>query len=227
MQKKSALLATTAFAALAFAAPAHAAGSGWYVNLTGGGNWLDDNDFAVSAAGDTLTVNTESDAGWVVSGAIGYSLAKMVTPGLRVEVEVGYRENAVDGDWASSDGGADAGLIEYDHSALSVMANVWYDFDVGGVRPYVGGGIGWADVEVDGNFLSGDVPAFSYSDDGFAWQAGGGINFDVSPNMQLGVGYRYFQGPEVTLFAPSLANSAGGDLEHDNHSGVVTLTFLM
>lgn len=228
MRTRITLLATTAIAALAMTAPAQAAGSGWYLSLSGGANWLDDNDFAVSNGVDTLTVNTESDTGWFVGGAVGYSLSQLVTPGLRVEVEVGYRDNSVDGDWVSTTGVvSDSGLLEYDHTSLSVMANAWYDFDVGGVRPYVGGGVGWADVEVDGNFLGGDVPAFKYSDDGFAWQVGGGINFQVSPNVQLGLGYRYFSGPEVTLFAPGVGNTVGGDLDHDNHTATATITFLM
>ena len=45
MRTKLALLATTTLAALAIATPAEAAGSGWYVSLTGGANWLNDNDF--------------------------------------------------------------------------------------------------------------------------------------------------------------------------------------
>jgi hypothetical protein len=36
MKTKLALLATTALAALAIATPANAAGSGWYVSVTGG-----------------------------------------------------------------------------------------------------------------------------------------------------------------------------------------------
>ncbi|MBL9098884.1 MAG: porin family protein [Alphaproteobacteria bacterium] len=224
---KSTLLATAALAALALAAPANAAGTGWYVNVSGGANWLDDNGFTAVNGPDTLTVNTDADTGWVISGAIGYSLAKMVTPGLRVEIEAAYRENSVDGDWSSATPGLDSGLLTYDHSAFSVMANAWYDFDVAGVRPYFGGGIGWADVEADGTFIGGVIPAFSTSDDGFAWQLGAGINFDISPNVQLGVGYRYMQGPEVTLGAPFAANSAAGDLDYDNHSGVVSVTFVM
>lgn len=230
MQKRTALLATTAFAALAFAAPAHAAGT-WYLSVTGGANWLEDDNFfsSIPAVTDTLTVASDGDAGWLVAGAVGYSLAQ-VTPGLRAEVEVAYRDNQVDGVFSSSDGGAaTTGTLDYDHSALSVMANVWYDFDVGGIRPYIGGGLGWADVEADGTYLTALLVAtpFSVSDSGFAWQAGAGVNFQVAPSMQLGVGYRYFSGPEVRLLPPIATNTASGELDYDNHAATVTLTFGM
>jgi OmpA-OmpF porin, OOP family len=236
MKTKLALLATSALAALAIATPANAAGGGWYLSLTGGANWLDDNAFANQMTviePDTLTIDSESDTGYVIAGAVGWSLAYLA-PGLKIEAEVGYRQNQVDGIWTSDQDTAgapvaDLGTLDYDQSTLSVLANVWYEFDIGGVKPYIGGGLGWADVEVDGAYLggAGAVRVFNFSDDGFAWQAGAGVNFQVAPNMQLGVGYRYMEGPEVTVLAPLAANLATGDLESANHSAVVTLTFGM
>ena len=228
MKTKLTLLASTTLALLALSAPAQAAGSGWYVNLSGGANWLanDDGFFASTIGGDTLAFTPDSDTGWMISGAVGLSLNNMVQ-GLRVEAEVGYRNNQVDGIWTSSTGASDSGLLDYEHSTLSVMANVWYDFDLGNVRPYVGGGVGWAETELDGAFLGGTIPAISHSDDGFAWQLGAGLNFAISPNVQLGVGYRYFEGPEVNIGAPFGANGATGDVENQNHTAVVSLTYGM
>jgi outer membrane autotransporter protein len=228
MKTKLTLLASTAIAVLALSAPAQAAGNGWYVNLSGGANWLSDEGFSASTVGsDTLTFAPDSDTGWMISGAVGLSLHNMVQ-GLRVEAEVAYRDNQVDGVWASSTApGTDAGLLDYEHSTLSVMANVWYDFALGNVRPYIGGGVGWAETELEGAFLGGTTPAINHSDDGFAWQLGAGVNFDISPNVQLGLGYRYFEGPEVNLGAPFAPNGASGDVENQNHSAVVSLTYGM
>jgi opacity protein-like surface antigen len=232
MHSRIALLASTAAAALALAAPADAGNwTGWYVGVTGGANWSDDNDFAAAAAGpDLFTINTDNDTGWLVAASLGLSLGQYLE-GLRVEGEVSYRENSVDGVW-TSDNNVDAlvsGPLSYDHSAIAVMANVWWECDLGGVSPYIGGGLGWADVEADGNFLtSPDTPAFSVSDDGFAWQAGAGVKFPISPNMKLGIGYLFFEGPEVTLLPPDLTNNqAAGELEYQNHAAVVTLTIGM
>jgi outer membrane autotransporter protein len=226
MKTKTVLLATTALALLTLAAPANAAGP-WYVSLTGGANWQDDDGFIATNGPDTLTFASNSDTGYVIAGAVGYSLTS-VAPGLRVEAEVSYRDNSNDGVWTTTTGVAsDSGLLDFDHSAIAVLANVWYDFDVGGVKPYVGGGLGWADVEVDGTYIGGTIPAIDFSDNGFAWQAGAGINFAISPNMQLGVGYRYFSGPEVNILAPFATNSATSELDYDNHAAVLTLTFGM
>jgi opacity protein-like surface antigen len=226
MQTKITLLATTALAALALAAPANAAGN-WYVNLTGGANWQNDDGFVATNGPDTLVFDSNNDTGFVVAGAVGMGLSG-VAPGLRVEAEVSFRQNSNDGLWSTTTGGGGStGVLDFDHQALAVMANVWYDFDVAGVRPYVGGGVGWADVELDGTYVGGSIPAIDFSDDGFAWQLGAGVNFVVSPNVQLGVGYRYFSGPEVTVLAPHIANSAANDLDYENHSAVVTLTFGM
>lgn len=227
MKTKLTLLASTAFAALAFAVPTQAASSGWYASLTGGANWLNDDGFVAVNGPDTLTFNPNTDTGFIVAGAIGMSLNNMVE-GLRVEAEVAYREGQVDGLWKTTTGiFGDNGTLDYEQSSVSVMANVWYDFDVGGVKPYVGGGIGWADTELDGRYVGGTIPTINFSDDGFAWQLGAGLNFGISPNMSLGIGYRYFEGQEVTVLAPFAGNSATGETEDQNHSAVVTLTYGM
>jgi opacity protein-like surface antigen len=237
MQIRTSLLATTALVALTLAAPAaNAAGSGWYVSLSGGANWVDDSSFALVntvPSTTTFTLATNADTGWVVAGAIGYSLSG-VMPGLRVEAEVGYRENQIDGTFLTSITAGpttDSGPVDADHQTFSVLANVWYDFDVGGFKPYLGGGIGWAETEFEGTYI-GTVSLvntpFSFEDSGFAWQVGAGINFDISPNVMLGIGYRYFSGPEVTILPPVVApNILAGDIESDNHSAALTLTFVM
>ncbi len=227
MKTKLTLLASTTLAVLALSTPANAAGSGWYVNLSGGANWLSDEGFSASTAGlDTLSFNPNSDAGWIISGAVGLSLNSMVQ-GLRVEAEVAYRSNQVDGTWASTATAPDLGPLDYEHSTTSVLANVWYDFSLGDVRPYIGGGVGWAETQLDGRFVGGGLPVIDISDDGFAWQLGAGVNFDISSNVQLGLGYRYFEGPDVRIGAPLAINGAFGDVESQNHAALVSLTFGM
>ena len=234
MKTKLTLLASTAAAALALAVPAQAAGN-FYVGVFGGANWVKDHSFSVAttptASADTLSWATDGDSGWIVGGAVGMSLNQLMG-GLRAEVEVAYRENQVDGLWVSNvttPTTVSSGALDIDHSTFSVMANLWYDFDVGGISPYIGGGIGWAETELEGAYLGGAVsPApFSFSDSGFAWQLGAGVNFDVSPNIKLGVGYRYFEGPDVTVGAVNAANSATADVDSENHSAIVSLTFGM
>lgn len=233
MKTRAILLASSAVAALSLAAPAEAAGT-FYVNVFGGANWSEDHSFravtSTTTSADTLTWSTDSDTGFIVGGAVGMSLNQFME-GLRVEVEVAYRENSVDGIWTSNTTTptfVSSGALDIDHSTFSVLANVWYDFQLAGVNPYLGGGIGWADTEIDGNYLgTGLAGPFSFSDDGFAWQLGAGVRFDVSPNMKLGVGYRYFDGPEVTVGSINALNSATAEVDNENHSVIVDLTIAM
>ncbi len=231
MKTKLTLLASTAAAALALAVPAEAAGN-WYVGFIGGANWVEDHSFSAATAptvsADTLTWSTDADTGFVIGGAVGLNLSNMMS-GLRVEIEAAYRENQIDGAWTSNTGppGVSTGTLDIDHSTFSVLANAWYDFPLGNVAPYIGGGVGWAETELDGHYLGGTTGPFNFSDSGFAWQLGAGINFDVSPNVKLGVGYRYFKGPDVTVGSVLVGNSATSDVDAGQHAALVSLTFGM
>lgn len=74
----------------------------------------------------------------------------------------------------------------------SVMQNVWRDFmitDRFGV--YGGGGIGAGGYTL-GERFQGDV-AYTNPAANFAWQAGGGLLWEISERLTFDVGYRYFQ----------------------------------
>jgi opacity protein-like surface antigen len=194
---------------------------------------VEDHSFSAATSptvsADTLSWSTDADAGFIVGGAVGMSLSNVVK-GLRAEVEVAYRQNQIDGLWTSNTGspiGVSSGTLDIDHSTFSVLANAWYDFSLGGVTPYVGGGIGWADTELDGRYAGGVIGPFDFSDSGFAWQVGAGVNFDVSPNITLGVGYRYFKGPDVRVSSLYAPNSATADFDAGQHAALVSLNFGM
>jgi len=233
MRTKATLLATAGFAAFTLAAPADAAGN-FYASVFGGANWLQDSSFVATATGATTVTAafaSDADTGFIVGGAVGMSLNQFMQ-GLRVEAEVAYRQQNVGGVFATTTttgifGTVATGTLDYDHSTLSVMANAWYDFNVAGVSPYVGGGIGWARTELDGTYsFVLPIPAvapLSFDESGFAWQIGAGVNFDIAPNMKLGVGYRYFEGPDVTV-SDSLTGLASSDVEDQNHTVLVNLT---
>ncbi len=221
MKTKTALLATSALLALSLTVPAQA--GNFYVTAMGGVNWQDDNDFRNTTAGgsDTLAISGQGDTGYIIGGAVGMDL-HLAMEGLRVELEGALRHNQVDGVYSSFTPtvGGTSGSISYDHRTFSILANAWYDWELGGTTVYAGGGIGWADVEAEGNF--GGSP-FSVSDSGFAWQLGTGFKFEVSPTVKIGAGYRYFRGPEVTVLAPFAFNAASGELDTETHSVVATV----
>jgi len=79
---------------------------------------------------------------------------------------------------------------------LSIMANAWYEFENDSRwTPFVGAGVGWADVELTSEFGS-------TSDSGMAFQLGVGIDFELSGITDLVLEYRYFSmiDDEYTVF---------------------------
>ena len=81
----------------------------------------------------------------------------------------------------------------------SVMTNMWRDFmltDRFGI--YGGGGIGAGGYRLGQAFgderLYVDDPAAA-----FAWQAGGGLVYEVSDRLTFDVGYRYYQVDAITI----------------------------
>lgn len=82
-----------------------------------------------------------------------------------------------------------------DISAMSIMANVWLDVDMnlGSVHPYVGAGVGYADVTLEiAGFDVGDTAVAFQVAAGFGWDlpnSGHRINFEVRrfvvPKLEL------------------------------------------
>jgi opacity protein-like surface antigen len=220
------LLASVAIAAVSLVSAQGASAGNYYVNVSGGANWLhDDSFFKTTAASDTtFSFDNNTQVGFLLSAAVGMPLDN-VLPGLRAEGEFAYRENDVRGFWSTSTlTGGDTGPLDYQHSTYSIMANAWYDFAVMGLNPYVGGGIGWAHTNVDGTFV-GKAGSLSESDGGFAWQLGAGLTFNVLPNTKINIGYRYFEGPDVSIKAPYSGNPLTGDVNSQNDSITVGFTF--
>jgi opacity protein-like surface antigen len=175
---------------LASVIPAQA--SGTYVTGFGGANW------------DDVASPLDSDTGFVVGGALGTSVKAV--PGLRAELEVAFRTNDVD---------VFGGFIEAEHNTTSVMGNVAYDFNagIGPFRPYVLAGVGFAHTEG----VIENLSLATLESSGFAWQLGAGLNTQLAEGVTAGVGYRYFQGPELEVLGFEVSDGS-------NHSVLATVT---
>jgi len=86
--------------------------------------------------------------------------------------------------------------------AFDLMFNVLYDFKTGSWwQPYVGGGIGWSHLEVEGsrrNTLTATESSFDGKSDNFAWSLQTGVMFDVANTFALELGYRYVSLGDLT-----------------------------
>ncbi len=174
---KAASIASALVLAAIVSQPASAEQSG-YVSVKGGANWLDD----VSSSGD----RAEFDAGFAFFGAIGLDTGEIWEAGkVRLEAEIGYRENDIDNVRIGGVNFSSSGDVEQ----LSFMANVYHDFLPGSqIRPYLGVGLGIVDGDVSGN-----VGGFSVSNSGteFAYQAMAGLSYQVDSQWAIDAEYRF------------------------------------
>jgi len=167
-------------AALAVVAQvASAQGDSWYFAGNVGASFPND----VDSSGPGLSVTTELDTGFLVSGALGRSFGN-----LRADGEVFYNINDVS---TLSALGLSIGASG-DVSTLGLMVNGYYDFATGTKwKPYLGAGIGAANVSINDLSAAG-VPVADDDDTVFAYQFKAGVGYEFSPQVDGMLGYRFF-----------------------------------
>lgn len=175
------------FIALVFiTTPAQAAdgdGKGMYASGNIGITLLSNSDFRFLGA---EVLESSHDPGFNIGGALGYDYGN-----IRAEVEVAYREARYEhfSIGAVLPGCPCTGDDDDDVSAISFMANGYYDFDIedSSLVPYLGGGLGGARIVLD------DDAGIDDQDVVFAYQVMAGIGYEISSSTTLTVGYRYFR----------------------------------
>ncbi len=165
-----------------------AANEALYVEVQTGVSVLADSD--ISGLG--LAGEAAFDTGFVVGGAIGYRLFD----NLRAEANLRYRKADVDKVTSGAvtlKGVGDVGI-------LTLMANVYVDFDFGyAIKPYIGGGIGIGFVDVDKG--SSNILIVDDNETEFAWNLMAGASYRVFENADLTFGYRYLGTTDLKLEA--------------------------
>jgi opacity protein-like surface antigen len=233
MHIKRALLATSALAVIAGIGPAQAAGP-IYVSVFGGANFQQHNsahDSSIFASTDT---RSDPDTGFLLGAEVGVHLDKWLH-GLRAGVEASYRRNDIKGQWFETHipGVSSGGPIDGAVSTFAVMANVWYDIELGYKwRPYLGGGAGWARTHVHavavtaftGGGERGGSTSTAYDSSGFAWQLGAGVNYEIQDGVNVGLGYRFFRGPNIRNDIFVGKNDVPINFENESHSVLLSLT---
>lgn len=173
-------------AVVAAGSPAAAEGwkDGWYVEGFGGATWPQEErvDFSGDAVrllesfGGFVRGRLDYDTGFVLGAAVG----RAVTPDAAVELEVSHRRADATLHAHVSNGVEEARARDRgDVEVNAVMVNAVYRFGpllpAVDARPYLGVGIGGAEVDFDGGRTGV----------GFAYQAMAGVAYAVSPRWSL------------------------------------------
>ncbi|MEO7240634.1 MAG: outer membrane beta-barrel protein, partial [Sphingomicrobium sp.] len=210
-----------ALASTALATPAVARDGSWYVGIEGGGMIVEDTeldyDNGVRNVDDGVVVDYKT--GVDADILTGYDMGMV-----RLEVELGYKRASVDNiiiDRAvSANTFTDFGGRG---TALSAMANVLLDFGNEDWSGYVGPGIGLAKVKLRG---SADLLSVSDSDSAIAWQVVAGVRKAITPNLDLGLKYRFFNTGKLNFGGESeLGAPFGLDGRWRSHSLLASLIF--
>ena len=181
---------------------------GWYLSGNIGIHHPMDSDLS----GTGVSSSAEIDQGLAGLAAFGFDFGEH----WRAEFETGYRESDLD----NISGTAATG----DAEALSGIANVFYDFNLGGgIEPYLGAGLGMTRVSLDG---ASPIGGSSITDDdwGFALQAGAGLAIPLNRRLKLTADYRYMSVRDLNY------TSAAGtsiDADYDDHAVFIGLRFAL
>jgi len=186
------------------------AAGNFYASVFGGAAMINDFDFE-SSIGGSGTVSF--DRGYSVDAALGYDFGN----GLSLEGQVGYL-NADLSDGSYNDNPL---LAEGTASVTYGMINAWYGFDLGGITPFIGGGVGVASLALDSEFTG--FPDSAIDDSAVTWaaQIGAGVSFALTENISLAGRYRYLTTGEV-----SLTDSANFPDPGDENTGSASASIL-
>lgn len=160
--------------------------------------------FGGTGTSDTATASFKTKSAVTFGGTLGYDFGM-----IRADLEVDYSRHKIESLTFKNVNGAAVTLSVADRAdvcdyleastcggsgntfvidgsrirQLSAMGNLWVDIPVGGtITPYVGGGLGIAGFEVDGEGKGK-----------FAWQLGAGVAVNVSATVAVTVDYRHRQ----------------------------------
>ena len=224
-----------------------AAAEGLYAGV-GGGLFLPQNakvtgrqsaDFST-----TLDTTAKPGRGHAFTGALGYRFAD----GLRIEGELSYRKMDLKTLTVREPGGLavlipDPNLrtnpvalnalrrtsdLDGDVSEVALMANVYYDFDLGlGFEPYVVGGVGLNRIsaKASGEDSSGKSRLFVDDDDTvMAYQFGGGLGYRVGGTddrpVTVTLDFRHFVNAEATFKGELTGTPFDAKIGHGNFVGI-------
>jgi len=169
-----------------------------YVSGNIGISWMNDisRTPTYTYEGDDYRQSVDTGSGISLNGAFGYDYGDY-----RIEAELGYQTNDIETMTFLRNGDGETQEATGDVSVTSLMANAYYDIDLGGnVEFYLTTGIGVAQIDID------DVAPeysenrfFNTSETAFAYQLGAGLAIPVSDGIMLDARYRYLATTDFTI----------------------------
>lgn len=154
-----------------------------------------------------LDVDADYKIGYAAGLQLGYDLGP-----LRFDLDGSYRANDVD---ELKVNGTKAASIDGALEIKALMLNAYYDFESSSrVVPYLGAGIGIAEVSLDG-FDANGIELVDGSDTVLAGQLAAGLRMPLSATTQLDVGYRFMMTDTAEFSSPA------GRVEADVRSHVL------
>ncbi len=187
-----------AVAAAALTTPAMARDKSVYVGVDAGVMLVEDTNLDFNYDYDAEftydiddAITVDHNLGFDVDLVAGYDFGLV-----RGELELGYKrasvdEVQIDTQLTGSPLPTEPFDADGDVRVWSAMANILFDFgDEDGWSGFLGAGAGWADVKYDVDVAG--VGSFDDNDGAVAWQILAGIRKAITPNIDLGLKYRFF-----------------------------------
>lgn len=176
----------------------------WYVGLSGGYTYMNDQDITGSATVSKISLQN----GYGYGASLGYlpSSSSPILNAMRFELEVTH--HTADVDQVKVSGVNVVGHGNY--ASTAYMVNAFYDWQTSSAwSPYVGAGMGVATVHLSTNSGAGNTET---ENNEFAYQALVGVGYAPScmPNTQWTIGYRYLATTDVSLSGSGANNLKAG-----------------
>ncbi len=170
-----------------------------YFSSFAGWNFLEDLEFEQNGqAAGTL----ETRDGY----AFGFASGRYLNPCWRGELELAYRNNSIDdNNPPATFANSTSGRIEN----FALMTNVYRDFHVGQLTPYVGGGLGLSYVDLEAFVNGNEIYAHDWV---FAYQFIAGASLRTGCRSSLFAEYRYFGTADFEA-----TNATSGEVADSNY----------
>ena len=185
---------------------------GAYVSGFAGISIPSDSDVTTSIFPETFNERIEFDTGVYAGGTGGFDFGFF-----RLEGELSYRYSEINAITAQS--GAPFPNVDGNLGVFAMMANAYIDLhNASPITPYVGGGIGFAVLNLSDTFVAGELLYAENDDTVFAYQVGAGLEIALNPMISLDVGYRYF-GTDTARFESGFTGTT--ELKFESHNALV------